>query len=196
MLHGILQSWGNIKRRDIINLSCGQGVVPCSRLRGAALTLKASCLKFEVEPNWLGWKVWRASTSTTSSLRSLFRLSFWPRCLGFCTLCRSHENGLWTSYIVPITVLPSSTLTEQSISEHISFNIPGRACQDVSIVLCDSTLEDSIVLQRCPSALSDFDNVVCSTDHFNAFVFGPRQTDEVKCVQRDRLCWFRGLWKA
>ena len=47
---------------------------------------------------------------------------------------------LQTSSTVPVTVLPSSAssmLTEQGNSEHFSFSMPRRACQDVSFVVCD-----------------------------------------------------------
>ena len=70
---------------------------------------------------------------------------------------------------------------------------PGRACQHVSIVLSDSTLEDSIVLPRFPDVLWGIDNFVSSTGYFNNFVVGPREADVIQHVQRVRLCWFRGM---
>ena len=88
-------------------------------------------------------------------------------------------------------MLPSTspTLTEQGISEHISFKIPGRVHQDSSIVLCDSTLEDSVVLQRRPGVFSDIDNFVSSTGHFYNFIVGPRETD---VEQRVHEIYFAG----
>ena len=54
------------------------------------------------------------------------------------SVCSTLFSRLWTSSTVPVAVLPSSTsatLTEQSVSEDISFSVPGRASQDVSVFM-------------------------------------------------------------
>ena len=42
-----------------------------------------------------------------------------------------------TSNIVPVTVLPSSTLTKWSDSKNLALSIPERLFKDVSVVICD-----------------------------------------------------------
>ena len=42
------------------------------------------------------------------------------------TRYRRYELSPWTSNIVPVTVLPSSTLTRWSDSENLPLQVPGR----------------------------------------------------------------------
>ena len=57
--------------------------------------------------------------------------------LCFSSVSSTLFSCLWTSSTVPVAVLPSSTsstLTEQSVSEDVSFSVPGRASQDFCVV--------------------------------------------------------------